>query len=1454
MGERYVGIDVGAETIKLVEVEVRGDQVSWQRRAVVEHHKRPGKHLLDVLEGWDWPGVRGAAVTGRLSRQVRLPRIPVKQALSAGFAFLHDDAPATLVSIGSHGFAVLEIRTNGATVFRENSRCSQGTGNFLRQLVERFELDVAEASRLASSVEEPTPLSSRCPVILKTDITHLANKGEPTARILAGLFDGVSENVHVLLKPGSSPERIALLGGVSRVPRIRANLQRFAACHGMDMMPYCKDAALYCEALGCASEAVGPDVQLPSLQELTASSAQNASSALETTPPLAGFLSSVRRMRPAVMTQHEARRPVLLGFDIGSTGAKAVAMDVESCASLWEGYVSTRGNPVGAARELARQFCEAPASRHRVMAAGATGSGREIVGSLLSICFGADRVFVFNEIAAHAEGALLFNPRVDTIFEIGGQDAKYIRLDQGRVVDAAMNEACSAGTGSFIEEQGRRFEGIEDVVHLGLEALDADHAVSLGQHCAVFMAEVIDEAVAAGIPQRSIIAGVYDSIIQNYLNRVKGNRSVGQVIFCQGMPFASDALAAAVARQTQGQVIVPPNPGTVGALGIALLAKKELELADRPELDLRRFLNAKVEKKDTFVCGSTRGCGGTGNRCRIERLTTVVEAQRKKFSWGGACSLHDSATVVSKLPDGVPDPFREHEELLSKLREDLRQSANGGRRVALTDEFLLKELFPFFATYLAELGFQLAVHTGADHRTLKRGTEQANVPYCAPMKLYHGLVGQMAEEGPDYLFLPMLRSLTRSGEEPHSVTCPVVQASADLLRQDLGPGLRSKIVSPVIDIGRGNLRSRSFVEACRNLALTLGIADDSWRTAYRQALRAQDSYKSQCLEIGRRALAFCDAHDILPIVVLGRPYTIYNKLLNSNVPAILRQQGAVPISVDCYPVRPGVPVFDDIYWAHGQRNLRAAHQIRRTDGIYAVWCSNYSCGPDSFVLHFGSYIMEGKPFTVIETDGHSGDAGTKTRIEAFLYCVREHLESLRRGIEPASAEVFGRPGSMAPNELDAIGKDKRALFDVREQGERLLIPAMGCGAEVIAASLRSQGFSAESLPIPDREALALGRRHTSGKECLPMAITLGSLLQRVQRDAGTHEKFAFFMPNSAGPCRFGVYNLLHKISLERLGWRQRVHVVSPHDTDYFAGIPGGFSALVFVGFVAADALYEAFLDVRPVEAWPGASQEIYGRYRRMLLALLEAQTADSLSLTSALLQVATGRLFGITELLRRAARELASVKSAREVPTVLVVGEIYNRLDPFANDFLVDKLMARGLRAQLAPLTEWLEYTDYLSASNGGPRGFGDQLSTRIRNRVQHLTHEAMAPFLGWPPAISVRQKLAAAAPYLRDKLETESVLTIGAPLCLWRDRRIDGAISTGPLECMPNKIAEAQLFHIAEQKGLPSLTLELNGDPVDPEVLDTFVFEIHARFRERKNAKRVSVRPPRPVSAVISP
>jgi predicted CoA-substrate-specific enzyme activase len=1426
--ERFIGVDVGAETIKLAEVGGYDDGLKLVRHAIVPHGKEPGARLLEILQEWDWETVTSVSATGRLGRQLAVDRIPTRNALLRGFKFLHGNEPATIVSIGSRGICVLEIPAAGESVYRESSRCAQGTGNFLRQLVGRFSMSVEEAALAAESVGAPAPLSGRCPVILKTDMTHLANKGERQDRILAGLLDAIAESAEVLVKPRRSPPRVFLTGGVTRSKRVREHFRGFLARNGMELVDRADrgDEALVIEAVGCAVHAAETRPGARGLEDLIR---EIEAAGIASVPALKGALPRVRRMKapPAAAVREDAQANVVLGFDIGSTGSKVVVLDLDRREPIWEGYGRTSGDPVGAAQALMRDYLQGPAGKSRIRAFGATGSGREIVGSLLATCFGTDSVFVLNEIAAHAKGAHHYDPRVDTIFEIGGQDAKYVRLESGRVVDAAMNEACSAGTGSFIEEQGGRFDGVTHVAQLGQIALGSQASAALGQHCSIFMAEVIDEAVAANIPRDQIIAGLYESVIQNYLNRVKGSRTVGDVIFCQGMPFASDALAAAVARQTGAEVIVPPSPGTVGALGIALLAAEKVQVDDALAIDGAFFLAAKVESKDQFVCKSTSGCGGSGNKCRIDRLTTLVQGEKKRFTWGGSCSLYDQGSRKKKLPEGTPDPFRARAEKIEAIARSLSER-RGGKLVGLTDDFQLKGMFPFFAHFLHGLGLDLDVMPGGGRAALRRGIEGANVPWCAPMQQYHGAVATLAERTTDYLFVPMIREIQRVGNERASQLCPVVQGSPDVLAWDLGGEVKKRMLSPVVDIGPGKLDAPVFLESCQRLAALVGVRSEKvWRAAFDRARKAQLDFDDEMLEIGRLALERAKRDGIVPVVVLGRTYTIHDDVLNSNLPTILREQGAIAIPLDAYPVSADAPIFENMFWGHAQRIQRAAWQVRRTDGVYALFASNYSCGPDSFTHHFVQDLMAGKPFTTIETDGHAGDAGTKTRVEAFLHCVEEHR-----------AANVQKPARSA----DRLTVKSATIQDIQEAGEIVLLPEMSDAAHVLKAALEGKGLRAEVLPQPGPEALRIGRRHTSGKECLPMTLTLGCLLERLERSR-PDEKFAFLMPGSDGPCRFGAYKEVHQLVAERLGYGDRVRIWAPPFGDYFQGLPPGFGAIALAGFVAADLLRDMLYDVRPRELRAGDTDRLYARALGEVGDQIRTAVQGNLSGKRVMLETFSGRLWGIPKLMERIAQEFAETRGAADLPSVLVVGEIYLRNVPSSNGKVVEELERRGIRARVAPITEFIQFSDLIGARLK-KQNLGDKLSTFIRHRIEACITAATARPMGWRLPSTVSDVIKVAGPWVRDALEAETVLTVGAALDAWRRKEVDGVLSVGPLECMPNKIAETQLVHIGEREGLGSLTLSLNGDPLDPEPLDAFALEVKMRHRARRGP------PPPPVPA----
>ncbi len=376
----FLGVDVGAETIKVVAIEEHaGQRVITQHRESA-HGKDPHHAFLDIMAGIDIDAAGGIAVTGRLSRVLTAPSVPTKAALRKGVRASRPTLDAvTVLSVGARGFSVLELGAGGDDWYKENSRCSQGTGNFLSQLVARFGLTVEEASALCEPVLDPAQLSGRCPVILKTDMTHLANKGEGRARIIAGLYDAVSENVLSLVRPRLAPRSVVLTGGVCRSARIRTKVDAWLRERGMHVMP-ARPEDQFLEALGAATHALEHPC---TVLEPRAMLATAVGSPLETVP----LRSNGSRPSGATPEDRVPRRDfrpsdsVHLGFDIGSTGSKAVAVDSRSQQVVWEAYIGTEGAPVDAAQRLMRLWVDA--SSARVVGVGVTGSGREVVGSLL---------------------------------------------------------------------------------------------------------------------------------------------------------------------------------------------------------------------------------------------------------------------------------------------------------------------------------------------------------------------------------------------------------------------------------------------------------------------------------------------------------------------------------------------------------------------------------------------------------------------------------------------------------------------------------------------------------------------------------------------------------------------------------------------------------------------------------------------------------------------------------------------------------------------------------------------------------------------------------------------------------------------------------------------------------------------------------------------------------------
>ena len=430
---------------------------------------------------------------------------------------------------------------------------------------------------------------------------------------------------------------------------------------------------------------------------------------------------------------------------------------------------------------------------------------------------------MFNEIVAHANGALYYDKSVDTIFEnlVLCEDSKYIRISNGSITDFALNDACSAGTGSFLEELCNRFSDYFDLKSLNNIALDAENGISLGQHCSVFISDVIEKAIISGCTKESLAIGLFDSVIVNYLNRVKKNRTIGNKIFCQGMPFSMEALACSVARQTGCEIIIPNNPGTIGALGASLLARRSFT-SDKNKYFAESQLTFKVEylAKDNFLCKSNIGCSQQGNRCLIEKVTIKQQEKIEELYWVGNGALWDKRNKKT-ISSHCPNPFIQRKQLIDTIKKNLKFIPKA-KTIAITDKFDLIELFPFFSTFFSNLGYNIITLDNRSESLLSEGKRHSKVALCSPALMNTGEIDSLLDKNPNYLFKPIfVNSIGYHLKYKKTSNCPILQCNSYLIKNSLNGNLKSHILTPLIRIGKENIYSKEFYNSCKRIA-------DSW--------------------------------------------------------------------------------------------------------------------------------------------------------------------------------------------------------------------------------------------------------------------------------------------------------------------------------------------------------------------------------------------------------------------------------------------------------------------------------------------------------------------------------------------------------------------------------------------------------------------------------------------------
>jgi predicted CoA-substrate-specific enzyme activase len=1447
---KSLGLCLGASTVTMVQVEQDRDADPWGPPRIVAHSLHvhegdPKRTLRRALEGLDVRAFDRIAATGRKFRKfVNLTSIPEPEAVEHAYPFVKPagvDCPA-VVSAGGETFMVYALDRSGriANVVTGN-KCASGTGEFFLQQLRRMNVSLEDAAQFAS-VETPHHVSGRCSVFCKSDCTHATNKGVPRAQVTAGLCQMMANKIMELLKKVER-RRIMITGGSARNRMMIEYLRR--EIPGL-VVP---EEAPYFEALGAALWALSHDTMpFPGFDRLFVEGAAS----FARLPPLEDFRAQVefKTIGRGLLQPGDV---CLLGLDVGSTTTKSVLLRRSDRALLASVYLRTNGDPVGASRQCYRSILEQvrrqvdPRTIH-IVGLGVCGSGRQIAG-LHALTDG-----VINEIIAHATAAVFFDPAVDTIFEIGGQDAKYTYITNSVPSDYAMNEACSAGTGSFLEESAFETLGVrmEDIAGV---ALNGRQPPNFNDQCAAFIASDIKNAIHEGVPHEDIVAGLVYSICMNYANRVKGNRPVGEKVFMQGGVCYNQAVPLAMAALVDKPIIVPPEPGLMGAFGVALEVQKRIDSGLMAEslFDLEALAGREVVYGKTFTCrGGKEKCD---RRCPIK----VIEVEGHKYPFGGACNRYYNLRHHVNYDIENLDLVRLRQKLVFETHgvPPVSPAAPAGRpRVGMNRSFLVNTYYPLYSNFFSRLGFEVLL---PDLPT-QEGIDQRGAPFCYPVELAHGFFDTLlkSETPPEFIFLPHLKAVPNLDEKSskQSQVCPLIQGETYYLQTTFrsaleGLGRRgTRLISPLLDLSKG---VESAEEPLLEAARQMGVPRRRAREAFAFARQRQLDCFAAMREAGRRVLAELESDpQRFAVVVFSRPYNGFAEEAHMGIPHKFASRGITVIPLDFLELDQERSKRH-MYWGMGKLLMKAARKVEKHPQLFGTYITNFSCGPDSFVISYFREIMGRKPSLTLELDSHTADAGLETRVEAFLDIVNAYRQLLARRLIAPRKSAFTPARILLDDGRSQVMTSSGQIVPMSDPRVTVLIPSMGrLTTEAGAAILKGYGLNARAGRENNEAILKLGRANTSCKECLPLILTTGTLLSYIQNGRRPDEIVVYFMPTGSGPCRFGQYFIFMEDLVRRLEIPDVALLALSSDNSY-VGMDKNFERHSWWAVIVSDVMEDIRSMLLANAADTAAAMTLFDEEWREILAVMER--ADFVLLRKQLAACAV-RL-----------RRVPLRRPAAEVPTVSLTGEIFVRRDSLSRQFLTERLAERGFATVCAPVAEWVHYCNYLvdQGFNQDPIKAMQKFKLKLRNFFQGRYEKQIKSTLARSglvkaETLDVATVIQNASPHLSPNLTGEAVLTVGGSLTEIIHHSC-GVIAIGPFGCMPNRLSEAILSEtmtgrnklatdpanqvlraiLTDIDDLPFLAIETDGSPFPQLItakLETFMLRaerLHQRMLAAK-------------------
>lgn len=1388
--KHYLGIDIGTAFLKICIVNDSGSVVrKWYVRHFFEPIKALSEHIAEIkLYNPSSFYITGTA--GDLLKNISQDIVPL-DVTKCNLAFARKNFPAikNIIDVGAGSLCYIRLNNRGEIEgITTNSLCAAGTGSFVDEQLSRLALDYDSIKRF-KKIENPPSIATRCAVFAKSDITHRQQEGYSKEETYSGLCKGLAATIYQTLIRGKSiSDDILFLGGLSLNREVVA---RFSDILGRDLLV--SEDSEVASAIGAALISQNKDgYPLDRLYSFIKEDGILKKKNEKLRPPLRLRLSDfpsveyfdsyVDEINNEVNVYYDLSGKtfdVFLGMDIGSTSTKC-ALVGEDNKIIADFYRKTSGEPVTATKNLLRAILnlkEKYGAEFIIKGFATTGSGRKIIGEL----FGAD--LIINEITAHAEGAITLFGDVKTIFEIGGQDSKYIRIEDGRVVDSNMNYICAAGTGSFIEEQAKK---------LGFDIRDVGKIVEgisppfTSDRCTVFMEQDINRLLKEGFSKEEVLAAVHYSIIQNYLTKVVGNRRIDRenIVF-MGATARNKGLVAAMENLVGARINVSNYCYINGAFGVAVLLKKRMgNKAFKSRFNGFALINSeiKIYKQECRLCS---------NHCQI---FSAENAEGKKLSsWGFMCGREDSEKTARHIVEYEAYEIREKiiRQSLLMYKPDYRYTI-GIPRALSTYSY-----FPFFHNLFVLLGFRPVLSKRTDNSILSSGSSVLTSDFCYPVKIAHGHIRYLLNNAKvDFVLVPDMISEEKNNITTNSLFCPYLSSFGSMVKSILllrGES-EDRLISFPFDLrmSRERIATIIFEELNRH---GIRVIYDDVLNAFDKALYIQRQTERALEEEGERIIGSLRG-DERAIVIVGRPYNSIDGDVNLSIPSRIAQLGFKVIPIDMIPLnlQHFSGKYENIYWEYGQRIISSLILIASDKRLNAVYISNFKCGPDSFLLSFAEDIMKGKPMLILEIDEHGADAGYQTRIEAF----GEVLKSLKSSDSRES--VIPKVGNPLKDRI-------------------VLIPPMHeITSRLFASVFRSEGYRSLALPPVNYESFNNAKLFTRGSECLPMIVTLGSLLEFVKKEKYSPSELAYFMPTATGPCRFGQYALLSDIALKKAGIED-IMIISPAAYNTYKGLSVGLRMKLWYAVVIGDLLYKMAMRIRPYEIIKGTTDKVLVKYIKMFERGFE-------------------RELELKEILNEAVNDFMKigVQKAKRLPLVGVMGEIYVRAEPFSNQDLIRRIEDAGAEVWLTPLSEWFHYVSEMRLFfiREGLRESNPMSATKalLFSQFFRLTerelYDITKPITGDREEPDVRNTVEIGSRYVNRIFEGEAIITIGRAVEFIKSG-VSLVVNVSPFNCMPGTISSGIFERIQKEYNVCILNLFYDGEGDINRIIGTAIANIAA-------------------------